>query len=99
MLSWPPSVRIFLSAESTDMRKGFDSLASRVESSMTLDPVATPTPENEEMSRERVESQGRFDEVGERVEPLPHVGRLGPEEDLHGRGPAQHGRPSSTART
>jgi transposase len=40
MLSWPPTVRIFLAAESTDMRKGFDSLASLVESSMTLDPVS-----------------------------------------------------------
>ena len=40
MLSWPPTVRIFLAAESTDMRKGFDSLASLVESSMALDPVS-----------------------------------------------------------
>jgi transposase len=40
MLSWPPTVRIFLAAESTDMRKGFDSLASLVESSMTLDPLS-----------------------------------------------------------
>lgn len=40
MLSWPPTMRIFLAAESTDMRKGFDSLASLVESSMTLDPVS-----------------------------------------------------------
>jgi transposase len=40
MLSWPPTVRIFLAAESTDMRKGFDSLACLVESSMALDPVS-----------------------------------------------------------
>ena len=40
MLSWPPTVRIFLAAESTDMRKGFDSLAYLVESSMALDPVS-----------------------------------------------------------
>ncbi len=33
-----------------------------------LDPVAAPTPEDEQVSRERVEGQERFDEVGERVE-------------------------------
>ena len=27
MLSWPPTVRIFLCFDATDMRKGFDSLA------------------------------------------------------------------------
>src|SRR4051794_20281773 len=64
-----------------------------------LDPIAAPTPEDEQVSRERVEGHGRFDEVGERIEPLAHVGRIGPEEYSHGRGPAQHGRPSSTART
>ena len=40
MLSWPPTVRMFLCAESTDMRKGFDSLACLVESSMALDPLS-----------------------------------------------------------
>lgn len=40
MLSWPPSVRIFLAAGPTDMRKGFDSLASAVEASMALDPFS-----------------------------------------------------------
>jgi transposase len=40
MLSWPPTVRIFLAAESTDMRKGFDSLAHLVECSMALDPLS-----------------------------------------------------------
>src|SRR5262245_44380729 len=40
MLSWPPTVRIFLAAGSTDMRKGFDSLAHLVESSMALDPLS-----------------------------------------------------------
>ena len=39
MLSWPPTVRIFLAAEPTDMRKGFDSLSHLVESSMALDPL------------------------------------------------------------
>src|SRR4051812_18989586 len=63
-----------------------------------LDPITATTPENEQMPRERVEGHGRFDEVGERVEALPHVGRIGPEKDLHGRGPTQHGRPSNTAR-
>ena len=40
MLSWPPSVRIYLAASPTDMRKGFDSLASAVEGSMALDPFS-----------------------------------------------------------
>ena len=40
MLSWPPTVRIFLGAEPTDMRKGFDSLAHLVESALTLDPLS-----------------------------------------------------------
>ena len=40
MLSWPPTVRIFLCAEPTDMRKGFDSLAHLVESSLALDPLS-----------------------------------------------------------
>ena len=39
MLSWPPTVRIFLCATATDMRKGFDSLAQLVQSSMALDPM------------------------------------------------------------
>jgi hypothetical protein len=40
MLSWPPTVKIFLGAEPTDMRKGFDSLAYLVESTMALDPLS-----------------------------------------------------------
>ena len=40
MLSWPPTVKIFLGADPTDMRKGFDSLAHLVESSMALDPLS-----------------------------------------------------------
>jgi transposase len=40
MLSWPPTVRIFLCSDATDMRKGFDSLALLVESSVTLDPMS-----------------------------------------------------------
>ena len=40
MLSWPPTVRIFLCADVTDMRKGFDSLACLVESSLALDPLS-----------------------------------------------------------
>src|SRR5262249_3479508 len=40
MLSWPPTVRIYLYSEATDMRKGFDSLAHLVESSMVLDPAS-----------------------------------------------------------
>jgi transposase len=40
MLSWPPTVRIFLCADATDMCKGFDSLAHLVESSLALDPLS-----------------------------------------------------------
>ena len=40
MLSWPPTVRIFLCADPTDMRKGFDSLAHLVESSLAFDPLS-----------------------------------------------------------
>src|SRR5215813_6362989 len=40
MLSWPPTVRVFLCADPTDMRKGFDSLAQLVESSLALDPLS-----------------------------------------------------------
>ena len=38
MLSWPPTVQISLGAEPTEMRKGFDSLAHPVKSSLALDP-------------------------------------------------------------
>jgi transposase len=40
MLSWPPTVKIYLAAEPADMRKGFESLAFLVESSMALDPLS-----------------------------------------------------------
>ena len=40
MLSWPPTVRIFLCSEPTDMRKGFDSLAHLIESALALDPLS-----------------------------------------------------------
>jgi transposase len=40
MLSWPPTVRISLCAEPTDMRKGLDSLAHLVESALALDPLS-----------------------------------------------------------
>ena len=39
MLSLPPSVRIFVSREPVDMRKGFDSLAGLVRSEMRFNPV------------------------------------------------------------
>ncbi len=48
---------------------------------------------------EGIERQGRFDQVGERVEAFSHVGRLGADEDPHGWRPTQHERPSKTART
>jgi transposase len=40
MLSWPPTVRSFLCSEPTDMRKGFDSLAHLIGSSLALDPLS-----------------------------------------------------------
>ena len=40
MLSFPPSVRIFLCAGATDMRKSFDGLAGAAKSSMQLDPMS-----------------------------------------------------------
>jgi transposase len=40
MLSWPPTVKVFLCCNATDMRKGFDSLAHLIESSLSLDPFS-----------------------------------------------------------
>jgi transposase len=40
MLSLPPSVRIFLSREPVDMRKGFDSLAQLVRDQLCGDPLS-----------------------------------------------------------
>ncbi len=40
MLSLPPSVRIFVSREPVDMRKGFDSLAQLVRSQLAGDPLS-----------------------------------------------------------
>jgi transposase len=40
MLSLPPSVRIFVSREPTDMRKGFDSLAQLVRGHLGGDPLS-----------------------------------------------------------
>jgi transposase len=40
MLSLPPSVRIFVSREPVDMRKGFDSLAQLVRSHLAGDPLS-----------------------------------------------------------
>jgi transposase len=40
MLSLPPSVRIFVSREPVDMRKGFDSLAQMVRSHLAGDPLS-----------------------------------------------------------
>jgi hypothetical protein len=39
-----------------------------------LDSIAAPTPEDEQVTREWVEGHGRFDEVGQRIESLPHIG-------------------------
>ena len=40
MLSLPPSVRIFVSREPVDMRKGFDSLAQLVRTYLAGDPLS-----------------------------------------------------------
>jgi transposase len=40
MLSLPPAVRIFVSREPADMRKGFDSLAQLVRSHLGSDPLS-----------------------------------------------------------
>jgi transposase len=40
MLSLPPAVRIFVSREPVDMRKGFDSLAQMVRSHLAGDPLS-----------------------------------------------------------
>jgi transposase len=40
MLSLPPAVRIFVSREPVDMRKGFDSLAQLVRSHLAGDPLS-----------------------------------------------------------
>jgi transposase len=40
MLSWPPSVRVFVSALPTDMRRSFDSLAALVREIIGQDPLS-----------------------------------------------------------
>jgi transposase len=40
MLSWPPSVRVFVATEPTDMRCGFDRLAARVREVLNQDPLS-----------------------------------------------------------
>ncbi|HEX3853447.1 MAG TPA: IS66 family insertion sequence element accessory protein TnpB [Polyangiaceae bacterium] len=40
MLSVPSQVKIFLCAEATDMRKGFDTLAGVVREALALDPLS-----------------------------------------------------------
>ena len=40
MLTFPPSVRIYLAAGVTDMRKSFDGLASVTETLLRLDPLS-----------------------------------------------------------
>jgi hypothetical protein len=62
-------------------------------------PSATATPKDERVPLRA----GRGPETSRRgrraSRALAHVGRLGPEADVHSRGPTQHGRPSGTART
>jgi transposase len=40
MLGWPPSVRVFVSTEGTDMRCGFDRLAARTRELLGQDPLS-----------------------------------------------------------
>ncbi|QDV34417.1 IS66 family insertion sequence element accessory protein TnpB [Tautonia plasticadhaerens] len=40
MLSWPPSVRIFLAARPADMRRGFDGLARMTTEVIRQDPLS-----------------------------------------------------------
>jgi transposase len=40
MLSWPPSVRVYVSMEPTDMRSGFDRLAARTREVLHQDPLS-----------------------------------------------------------
>lgn len=40
MLSWPPTVRVFVATEATDMRCGFDRLAARVREVLHQDPLS-----------------------------------------------------------
>ncbi len=40
MLSFPPSVRIFVSTEPTDMRRSFDALAAQVERAFGQNPLS-----------------------------------------------------------
>jgi transposase len=40
MLSLPPSVRVFVAVEATDMRKSFDGLASEVQRVIAQDPLS-----------------------------------------------------------
>jgi transposase len=40
MLTWPPSVRVFVSTQPTDMRRSFDSLAALVGEVIGQDPLS-----------------------------------------------------------
>lgn len=40
MLSWPPSVRVFLAAQAADMRRSFDGLAALVSGFLGQDPLS-----------------------------------------------------------
>jgi len=40
MLTWPPSVRVFVSVFPTDMRRSFDTLAAMVRQVLKQDPLS-----------------------------------------------------------
>src|SRR5262249_11247977 len=62
-----------------------------------LDAVAAAIAKHEDVTRQRVIAQVLPDQLGQSVEALTQVRRCQGQPNAHGRGEAQHDRPSSTA--
>src|SRR5262249_57086350 len=62
-----------------------------------LDSVAAAIAKDKDVPRQGVIAQVLPDQLGQSVESFAEVGRCQGQPDAHGRGEAQHGRPSSTA--